>query len=481
MIGRNVLIQIILTLCGSLIGFLSLSLSARFFGPDILGHLAYVLALTGIIFAFSDLGFSQAHIHFTSALNSAQKTLGTFLRLKLILLMIAGVIGLFIAGLDPGQFKGVFIIVLLYETISRFSEAIFITFEGLQQSIPQNVSRLIAKLIKLAAIIILGLKLTNVFGYSLTFLVEGLALIILAFWLTRHFHPFNFSPRLAKKYLVYSWPFFAIVPLSYLQTNAITILLKSFHSAGEVGFYAASANLTGFIKELFGAVMIYFFPKMSSLFHQHDLKSIQNYTNLSLKYLLLIFTPVFMLSFILRREIIFFILGREFLPAVPTFSLLLLGMFILMLFNPYSYLLYATNKQKLMIKVNLIGLFLTLIFGFYFMSQSPGLHLGASGAALVSLSLWVVTGAWNLILVKKQLNISFYPKVGHFLIPAALLVWLTNSIFTSFRVDLLPKLGGSVLMVLIYLLYLFVFKLLKFTDISYFINLLKNPRQKTNG
>ncbi len=478
MIGRNVLIQIILTLLGSLIGFLSLSLSARFFGPNILGHLAYVLALTGIVFAFSDLGFSQAHIHFTAALNSAKKTLGTFLRLKLILLVVAGAIGLFIASLDPGQFKGIFVIVLLYEMISRFSEAVFITFEGLQQSIPQNVSRLIAKIVKLTAVIILGLKLTNVFGYSLTFLIEGLVLMILSFWLIRHLFPLTFSSKLAKKYLIYSLPFFVIVPISYLQTNIITILLKSFHSAKEVGYYAASVNLTGYIKTLFGAIMIYFFPKISSLFQKQDLKSIQNYANLSLKYLLIIFIPIFIFSFLLRREIILFILGQEFLPAIPAFNLLLLGMFILMLVNPYSYILYATKKHKSLIKVNLVGLLLTVILSFYFMSQSGGLGLGSTGAVLVSLITWFITGVWSLILVKKQLNISFFPKVFHFLFPAVLLGGFANLIFTYFQTGLLIKLSGSVLAVLIYLLYLFIFKLLKLTDIEYFVNLLWTKHSK---
>jgi len=459
MIGRNVLIQIILTALGSLIGFLSLSLSARFFGPGVLGQLAYTLALTGIIFAFSDLGFSQAHIHFTAAFNSAKQTLGTFLRLKLVLLGIAGAMAILVARLNAGQFKGVFIIVLLYETISRFSEAIFITFEGLQQSIPQNVARLIAKAIRLAAVIILGLKLTNVFGYSLTFLIEGLALLILAFWLIRHFYPFRFFSKLAKKYLIYSLPFFVMVPVSYLQTNSITILLKFFHSAAEVGFYAASANLAGFIKDLFGAVMIYFFPKISSLFQNHDLKSIQNYANLSLKYLLIIFTPVFMLAFLLRREIILVILGREFFPAVSTFGILLLGMLVLMLLNPYSCILYAANKHKLMIKVNLVGLLLTVILSFYF------LPLGAVGAAMVCLFVWLITGAWNFFLVKKQFNLSFFPKTWHFLIPAALLVWLANTLGV--------KLIGSVLTVVAYLLYLLAVKLFTLADIEYFLNLLK--------
>jgi len=94
MIGKNVLTQIVLTLVGSVVGFISLSLSARLFGPFILGHLAYVFGITGLIFAFSDLGLSKAQIHFTAAYDSAKKTLGSFLLLKSGLLLATSVAAL---------------------------------------------------------------------------------------------------------------------------------------------------------------------------------------------------------------------------------------------------------------------------------------------------------------------------------------------------------------------------------------------------
>ncbi|MBU1499678.1 oligosaccharide flippase family protein, partial [Patescibacteria group bacterium] len=433
MIGKNVLIQLILTACSSVVGFIGLSISARLFGPFILGHLAYILGITGLIFAFSDLGLSRAQVHFTAAFHSAQKTLGTFLSLKFILLLATAGIAFLVALINPAQFKGIFIIILLYELLSRLAESILVTFEGLQLSWPQNLARFIAKLFRLLAILLIGYKLTSVLGLSLVYLVEATVLILLSVWLMRRFLPFNFSRSLAKQYFKYSLPFFVIVPVTYLQANLLTVLLKHFHSANEVGFYSAAFNLSTYLKVLFGTVMVFFFPKLSSLFQKNDLIGIKNYLNLTLKYLLMIFTPLLMFSFLLRQEIILLVLGQDFLPAVPVFSWMLLAVFVLLLINPYEYALYATKKHASLVKVNLISLALSLLLSVYLMSYW---HLGAIGAAIINLIIWSFSGLYSLFLIKKNFGFSFYSSALHFILPAAILVFISSLIIYYYPVNL---------------------------------------------
>lgn len=470
MIGKNVLIQLILTACSSVVGFIGLSISARLFGPFILGHLAYILGITGLIFAFSDLGLSRAQVHFTAAFHSAQKTLGTFLSLKFILLLATAGIAFLVALINPAQFKGIFIIILLYELLSRLAESILVTFEGLQLSWPQNLARFIAKLFRLLAILLIGYKLTSVLGLSLVYLVEATVLILLSVWLMRRFLPFNFSRSLAKQYFKYSLPFFVIVPVTYLQANLLTVLLKHFHSANEVGFYSTALSLSAYLKVLFSTIMVFFFPKLSSLFQKNDLNSIKNYLNLTLKYLLMIFTPMFMFSFLLRKEIILLVLGQDFIPAIPVFSWMLLAVFVLLLINPYEYALYATKKHASLVKVNLISLALSLLLSVYLMSY---LHLGAVGAAIVNLIIWSFSGLYSLFLIKKNFGFSFYSSALHFILPAAILVFISSLIIYYYPVNLALKLVLSLISVFIYLFYLYLSKLIKLKDIKYFINLLK--------
>ena len=471
MIGKNVLIQIILTLVGSMVGFASLSLSARLFGPFILGHLAYVFGLTGLIFAFSDLGLSKAQIHFTAASNSAKKTLGTFLLLKSGLLLATTLAALIIALVTgPGQFEGVFLIVLASELLTRLAEGIFVTFEGLQLSWPQNLARLIAKFFRLIAIVAIGLRLSSILGFGLTYLAEAVVLILLAFWLVGRFLPLKTEPGLMKKYFKYSLPFFVIVPFSYAQTNLLTVLLKHFHSAIEVGFFSAAFSLAMYLKLLFGTVMIFFFPKISNLFGQNKLKEIEYYLNLSLKYQLAIFTPLFIVGFLLRQEIIGLVLGEAFSPSIAVFAWALLGAFVLLIINPYDYVLYATKNHARLVLVNIIGLGLVIALSVYLMKV---LALGAVGAALVNLITWIISGLYAIFLVKKHLKFSFYKQSLSFIVPAVVLILIVDSFFNYSQSSLIIKATLSFASALVYWLFLYMVKLIKPIDISYFVSLVK--------
>ena len=143
MIGKNALIQIISSSLSGLITFFTLSLSARLFGPSVLGNVAYVTGLLGLVFAFSDLGFSRAQVYFTAILKKPGKTLGTFLRLKLFLLFAAVIIALIFALFKQATFQGLFFLMLTYELTTRLAESVFITFGGLGESLSQNFARFI--------------------------------------------------------------------------------------------------------------------------------------------------------------------------------------------------------------------------------------------------------------------------------------------------------------------------------------------------
>lgn len=468
MMSRNILIQMISSGLSGLITFLTLSLSARLFGPEVLGILAYLIGLTGLVFAFSDLGFSQAHIHFTAAFKKPSLTLGTFLRIKFKLLFTAAVVMIFLALIKQTEFKGLFLLILIIELTSRYAESILITFEALQQSLPQNLVRLTAKLIKLAAIVLLANYLKSSFGYSLAFVAESLTLLLLAFWLLRRFLPLHFSRSLTKQYWHYSLPFFLIIPFSYLQDNSLVVILKQFQPATVVGYYSAAFNLASFIKTLFGAVMIFFFPKISSLFAAEKFALIQRFTDLTLKYLLLFFTPLYICLFLLRREVVNFVLGSQFIPAVPVFSLFLAGMFILMLSAPYGSILYATRNHRPLILINLISLIVAVIIN---LLLAP--RLGASGTVIASLCVWSGTGLAQLYLVKRQLKLTVLPKALVFILPAILILVVTNQAITYYQADFMLKLALTIIALLIYGASIFLFRAVNYKDIKTLVKLTK--------
>lgn len=469
MIGRNALIQILSIALSAVITFFTLSFSAKLFGPEILGNLAYLLSLTGLIFAFSDLGFSRAHIHYTAHSKNVGKNLGTFLTLKSILFLASSFIavGYYLLSNTTSHWL-LFSLIIAYEVLTRFSDSILITFEALQQSLPQNLIKLIAKLFRLAALLFMAKILVSDLGFGLTYLVEAAALIIFSLWLLTRFKPLGFNQLLANKYILYSLPFFAIIPLSYLQTNSLVLILRKFQPASEVGYYSASNQLVGFIKTLYASVMIYFFPKISQFHQQNNLLAIKNYAQSAFRYLLTWFTPIFMLLYWFRQEVVLLILGSDFLPAVPVFTTFLLGVYLLMIIAPFDQVLFATKNHRPLVLVNFVSLILAVLAGWLL---SPS--LGAVGTVIASIIAWVTSGVWYLILIKTRLKFKLLLNFPGLTIPAVCLTLLTQLIVNYFHPAIVLKLLLSGLTIIIYFTSLFILKLITRQDIKYIKSVLK--------
>lgn len=469
MIGQNALIQILSTALSAVITFFTLSFSARIFGPEILGNLAYLLSLTGLIFAFSDLGFSRAHIHYTAHSKNLGHNLGTFLTLKSILFLtsIFLAVGYYLLSNAPSYWL-LFSLIIAYEILTRLSDSILITFEALQQSLPQNLIKLIAKLFRLVAILFMAKILVSDLGFSLTYLAEAIALIILSLWLLTRFKPLRFNPSLANKYLLYSLPFFAIIPLSYLQTNSLVLILRKFQPASEVGYYSAANQLVGFIKTLYAAVMIYFFPKISQFHQQNNPLAIKDYVQSAFRYLLTWFTPLFMFVYWFRQEVVLLILGPDFLPAVPVFSVFLLGIYLLMIIAPFDQVLFATKNHRPLVLVNFVSLILAVLVCWLL---SP--RFGAVGTVIASIIAWSASGVWHLILIKSRLKFKLSLNFPGLIIPAVCLTLLTQLIINYFHPAFMLKLLLSALTIIIYFSSLFIFKLITRQDIKYLKSIIK--------
>ncbi len=465
MIGQNTIIQIVLTFLTGVIGFFTLFFSARLFGPKVMGNLAYLFSLTGLIFAFSDLGFSKSHGFYTSSSQKPGQNLFTFLSIKSILLIAsAGIAFIYAYYFHTSTSWQLLSLVILIQVLTRFSDSILITFEARQLSLPQNLVKMLAKLLRLGSILLIAKTLTNDLGFGLTYLAEASLLLFLSLILLTRFMPLSFSKNLFNKYLIYALPFFAIVPLSYFQDNSLIVILKQFQPSEQVGFYSASANLTGAVKTLYGTLMLYFFPKISKLFSEKDHQQIKNYLNMAVKYLLVIFTPIFLLIFLFRLELIKLVLGTEFLPAVPVFSILLLGTYILMILAPYDQVLFATKNHRPLIIVNLFSLFIAVSLSFWL---AP--IYGAIGTVIASISAWILSGFWHLRLVKERLTISLLPQLPLILLPAIGLF-----ILLQFPQSLLLKLSLSLLAILVYYLILWQLKVITKLDFKYLKSIIKS-------
>lgn len=397
MMGTKVMIQLAASGLSGALALLALSLSARFFGPVIIGQAAYLIGILGLVFAFSDLGLSRAHVHFT-AINGAKPDLITFLKLKLGLLFIAALMAIGIYFWR--NLASVFLILLAVEIFSRLADSILISFEGQERAWPQNLLKLAVKLARLAAIIIIGLSLITVFGYGLTLLIEAGLLFLGSLFLGRSWFRSAGRPQALKQYLIYSLPFAAVVPLSYLQENGLILMLKHWQGDAALGIYTAGFGLFGFIKTFSSSLMVYFFPRISRLNQETDRAEIQNYTDLAVKLSLWVLLPIASGLFLLSPWLVPLVLGPQFTAAIGIFQCYLIGIVILSFFTPYDHVLFATNNHHSIVKINLITTLLLLFLGWQLIPAWGGL-----GAAWANVSVWLIGGWWQYRLLRQKTGI----------------------------------------------------------------------------
>lgn len=399
MLGKKVIIQLFTAGLSGMLAFLALSLSARWFGPAILGEVAYFSGILGLFFSFTDLGLSRAHVHFTAA-RSGNPEIATFLALKLPLILLAVILAL--GNYYWQALSGVFIILLLAEVFSRVSDSLLIGFEGQERVWPQNLLKLTAKFVRLASVLVFGWKLTTVLGYSLTIFIEALLVLAGALWLGRHWFKSRPDQESIRRYLNYSLPFAVIIPLSYLQDNSLVLMLKHWQGNIVLGIYTASFGLFGFLKTFSSSLMTFFFPRISRLSQKQDWPKIQAHTDMAVKFSVWLLAPILLILFIASRWLVPVILGQEFIQAVAIFRFYLLGVLILSVFTPYDHVLFATNNHRSIVKINLLTTALLLFLGWRLIPIWGGL-----GAALASVVSWLVGGIWQFSVLHRKTGIKF--------------------------------------------------------------------------
>lgn len=399
--GKKVIIQFILSSFTGLVAFLALVLAARFFGPTVLGQIAYYVGLMGFCFAFSDLGLSRAHVYFTASLSDKTRILTSLMVIKLPLIFVCGLAAL-IVGQWSQPLSAVFVILVLNEIFSRLGDVLLVTFEGKETAWPQNILKLFAKIMKLTAIIGLGLALNNAFSYSLTFLAEAIIIFNGALWLTRQFWSSGFDKKIIRQYVIYALPFALVMPLSYFQENGLIVMIKHFWSSKELGYYSAAFGLFGFLKMFSGSLMTFFFPAISRLYSQKNFVAIQQYTDLAVKFSVTLLLPLLSLLYFTKQLLINILLGPQYSASAAIFGWLLIGVFILAVFAPYDYVLYATRKHKAIIGINLFTTILVLSMSFFLIP-----NFGAKGAAIANVVGWFLSGLLQFLVLNRKTGIKF--------------------------------------------------------------------------
>lgn len=206
------------------------------------------------------------------------------------------------------------------------------------------------------------------------------------------------------------------------------VFLGVFRDSREVAFYSIAFALAEALQQIVpSAVGNALFPNLSRAFEVGDRRFLQRAYHDSIRFLVLVTTPVAVAGSVLAAPAVGLVYGEAFLPAAVAVQILLFSAGAHRVGIAFSSVLYAADRERLMLATTVgwaalnVALAVTLIPPF-----------GVLGAALANAITQLVAIAAGPLIVRRVLSLAF--PTGDFLrvalpaVPMGLTVWAASLI-----------------------------------------------------
>lgn len=480
MLGRKAIVQFLSDNIVNLLGFISTFLIARFMGPTVLGVIGYNLSLVSVLSIFSDLGFGQAHVKRISEGGDIEKKTGTYLFIRImltILFTLCTLLYLLFFGKGKDVNIPIFILIFLSVILNQFAQFGTATFQGLQKTFLNNLPVLFGKTIKTIMTVIVIIFSLGALGIAFTYTFESVLILLISFILLKKtLKNIVINKDYLRSYSQYALPLAGAIISSYLIGNADKLLIKKFWDIKEVGLYFGVQSLMAFPQSISNALMTIFFPRASELLQKKDTISLNLHLKDAIKYLSLIIFPICSLLIIYSREIPLIFFGSYYPQAQGIMIVGSLTALTITLIRPYSNILYALEKVKPMFSISIVCLVVLIVSDLILIPESLfGISLPALkgvGAAIGIFNMWFVNGIFVAFLVKKYLNIAHLKSVPAVGIASIFALGIILLIKNYFPLGISGMILGTMSFLVLYIILLFIFKIIKKKDLKYFMELI---------
>jgi O-antigen/teichoic acid export membrane protein len=366
---------------------------ARLVGPSVLGVLAYGLAFVSMFSFIVDMGTGTAYVKLITDGNDQKAILGTFLRIKLslILLFIFVVISSLLYS-KSGSLSNIslnlqdkVILIYLVITVMSFLYSIQTThWTSLMQQakvdLPQLLQQIVYQLLRLAAAFA-GYK---ALGIVISNFIACLVVLPLYLWMGKGLSIGKFEKSIAILFLKISFPVILIGIFQVLIYSTDKVLLKHFTDVRELGYYSASFTIASFMRGIESSVGILFFPFITTYLKESKIDKVSNIIARFESFSLTFIVPFTILFVIMSDKVILLAYGNEFLPAVKPLSLLLLTFTVSLFLLPYGNIILGKGKFYLAAIIWAAAFFVYILTAF-FLTSPAYLNLQGQGMAIALL------------------------------------------------------------------------------------------------
>jgi O-antigen/teichoic acid export membrane protein len=186
----------------------------------------------------------------------------------------------------------------------------------------------------------------------------------------------------------------------------------------EVGIYAAGQRLGSLIQFFSFITAITLFPIFSNLSANGNFTRIKeiiiNFENTAI----VILMPIVISLAVFSLPIILFLVGAEYRASAAIMQITILGLFGIMLFQPYiNFIIGGKNLILLGSLIHVIFLLTNIILNFIFIPETVfGMKMMgwcSLGAALASTASYVILGVIAKMIASKYIHVSTFKKYGY--------------------------------------------------------------------
>jgi len=465
-IAYNVLISTISKVLATILALISIGFITRYLGKEGFGNYATVMAFFSFFGAVGDLGLYSVSTREISRSGADENNImGNIFSMRiltsLMILFISPVIVIFFPY--PQEVKYAIIIIA---ASFLFSSAYQVLNGVFQKNLAMDkvvISELAGKILQVVLIIIaVKYKLGFQWIIASLFFYMILSFSLVLWWVKKYIKlRFKFNFDYWKKFLKEAYPvgISAIVTFVYFKID--TIILSVLRSSADVGIYNAAYKVIENISFFPAMIVGLIFPLMSQYIFS-DRNKFFDISNKTLKVFVVLVVPIIIGTMFLSEGIINLIGGIGFAESANVLRILIFALACIFFSNYFNAIIISGNNQKklmyILVSAAVFNVSLNLIF-------IPSANYPYFTAAIVSALTEFLVATFSFFLVVTK--IKYYPHVEK--IWSILVAGLIMAAFLFLLRDMnffLQAFSG----VLIYMIFLWVFKAIKAEEITSIIS-----------
>ena len=411
---------------------------ARKLGADGWGIFAYALSIASLLMIFSDIGIGSLITRdATQQKNDYRSFISAALLLKSILLVISVILVIFvspyISNIEEAKILFPIIgLIFLFDSIRDIGFAANRILEKMERE-------MVIKVIMNFAILVLGIVLIKInplpVSVAIAYAVgSGISVILITLIIKNNILEFITKTNIetVKSIFKTAMPLAIVTLIGSIMGNTDIYMLGIWKTPEDIGLYSAAQRFHQFILIIPSMIATATLPLMSRLANKDNLK-FKEVLEKTLSVFMIIGIPTAFGGPILADQIIPFLFGLEYIPAIPVLRILMIMLLasfpLFLLVNA----IFVYNEQKKLVLANVFGVLMNISLNFLLIPK-----FGITGAAFATLisSIIVTYVIWGKM--KKINYFEILPNLKEVVLPAFIMS-LVIIMIKKFGIDVISN------------------------------------------